>query len=357
MGVESEDDDVPKEGTSASVKDNSQLSTQSPSPTGDVQMKETSPVSNEDGCTEDSTVPGKRRRMDCTDANYTDDAPASNAEDPEAANSYASRAKSTELTYSTSETWRAAWYSAVRTTTSSPLDEDAIFELILSTPAVRAQNFNLACPEPLSDVPCVEFRIEGALLSSTFPLGVILDSLSCFPQPPAWSSNLAHFRGFSLVKGKGVRFLCTDANAAKSIRYCTVTICGVEHKVSLAHKISSYYTVQLHRVPGTASAAVFYQYFKSLGCDPLVIYPTHDCGGLVSDSLTIMFNGPNIPKPLWSGKPTDAPLREIQLIPDGEYAYIEDTTKNVHSLYKDLISSDHTISNWVLLQSNPTGLY
>ncbi|CAK4561220.1 unnamed protein product, partial [Aphanomyces euteiches] len=112
MGVESEDDDVPKEGTSASVKDNSQLSTQSPSPTGDVQMKETSPVSNEDGCTEDSTVPGKRRRMDCTDANYTDDAPASNAEDPEAANSYASRAKSTELTYSTSETWRAAWYSA-----------------------------------------------------------------------------------------------------------------------------------------------------------------------------------------------------------------------------------------------------
>ncbi|CAK4075958.1 unnamed protein product, partial [Aphanomyces euteiches] len=117
MGVDSEDDDdAPKKGTSASVKDNSQLSTQSPSPTGDVQMKETSPVSNEDGCTEDSTVPGKRRRMDSTDADYTDDAPASNAEDPEATNaddpeatnSYAARAKSAKLTYSASEAWRAA---------------------------------------------------------------------------------------------------------------------------------------------------------------------------------------------------------------------------------------------------------
>ncbi|RHY17082.1 hypothetical protein DYB25_008628 [Aphanomyces astaci] len=133
---------------------------------------------------------------------------------------------------------------------------------------------------------------------------------------PAWTAATPFLFGFSMVRGKGIRFFSNNLEARASLRNLVLNICGYDHVIHAPSLVGQFYWIQLHRVPSTVDSVTVFDYFQDHGCSPVLVFPTHSVGSLQSNSLKVIFNSKRVPEFLWSQQATDEPLREISFLAD-----------------------------------------
>ena len=210
--------------------------------------------------------------------------------------------------------WRQEWYASHRGSRENrPSDE--VLERALALPvSERRLAATITCPTPVPASELFEFWISAPTLTQTFPLPVILDSLlSTETGSDTWAAVSTLCHGFSMTRSKGVRFFCSAPNCSDRLNGVSLLICGKPHTIKASSKFASHYSVQLHRVPASVSAAAIFDLFVSHECEPLSVYPTFAAGPLSSNTLTVLFSSASIPAFIWSGTRGEAPLRELSL--------------------------------------------
>jgi len=210
--------------------------------------------------------------------------------------------------------WRQEWYASHRGSRENrPSDE--VLERALALPvSERRLAATITCPTPVPASELFEFWISAPTLTQTFPLPVILDSLlSTETGSDTWAAVSTLCHGFSMTRSKGVRFFCSAPNCSDRLNGVSLLICGKPHTIKASSKFASHYSVQLHRVPASVSAAAIFDLFVSHDCEPLSVYPTFAAGPLSSNTLTVLFSSASIPAFIWSGNRGEAPLRELSL--------------------------------------------
>ena len=227
---------------------------------------------------------------------------------PSARRSYASTTAAKKIFPANSESWRREWYSEHKRAPSSQ-PEALILKALSATPEERR---SLLQATPCATENSQEFWIPAPELTQTFPLAVIMDSLfAC--DFPLWQAACPDLFGFAMVRGKGVRFFSSNHVLTTSLRNLKLPICGYDHVIHASSMVGQYYWVNLNRVPATVNTLDVYDFFVEHDCAPLYVFPMHSVGSLQSNALTVIFNSKQVPPFLWSQKPGDAPLREIQL--------------------------------------------
>lgn len=220
------------------------------------------------------------------------------------------------------QAWHAEWRNkAPQVEFSLPTDDAlASAEKAMLDPDRNADDKKAAAlrgvPQLVSSELTYSMWIPARDLTATFSDTEIMTSLGSDPQPAIWSANVSHLRDFKTIRNAGISFVCTDQAVASKLGGQTLSICGRTYRVQPYSKYSSWYYVDLQRLPDEVDDGEIYDWFAAHDTPPVFICPSRTIRGLKSRSRRVYFNQKSPPKSLMLAPTT--PLREIKF---GDHGY------------------------------------
>ncbi|OWZ05406.1 hypothetical protein PHMEG_00022511, partial [Phytophthora megakarya] len=144
-------------------------------------------------------------------------------------------------------------------------------------------------------------------IAGIFGIEDIMHAINREEQTQTWNNALQALCDFVRVRGHGIRFTCTNRDLAIKLGGTAVNCMDERLIIKPYSAYERFYYVDLTRIPSNLDEDVIYDYFASLGLQP-VISPTHMIGTLMSRDRTVWFPHTDVPDALMNG---DQPLREI----------------------------------------------
>ncbi|KAF1319013.1 Pollike protein, partial [Globisporangium splendens] len=149
--------------------------------------------------------------------------------------------------------------------------------------------------------------IPAATLAATFGVEDILHAIHREKQTAIWDSALTSLCDFVCLRGRGIRFTCTNRDLAVKLGGTSLSCMGQKLIIKQYSVYERLYFVDLTHIPSELSEDAIYDYFVELGLLP-IIAPTHQAGLLTSRDRTVWFTQYELPKELMID---GQPLREI----------------------------------------------
>lgn len=150
--------------------------------------------------------------------------------------------------------------------------------------------------------------VPAGMLTGTFGLDDILSSICKEPQTAAWDAASPSVCDFVRVRGRGLRFTCTNRDAAIKLGGTSLRIMGRDYIIRPFSAFDRLYFVDLTNVPSDLDDGEIFAFFERLHLRP-IITPTHQVGTLMSRDRTAWFESLDTPRELFDD--SGRPLREI----------------------------------------------